>query len=54
MPTIHIHLPIESNEAAAIVVDTLPVAADEDRVHVTPAHFGSAGVNQVRASVQLV
>ncbi len=51
MPTIHTHLPIESNEAAAIVVDTLPVAAAEVRVHVNPAHFGGAGANEVCARV---
>ncbi len=54
MPTVHTHLPIESNEAAAIVVDTLPVAADEVRVCVNPAHFGGAGVNEVNMGVQLM
>ena len=47
------YLPIHGNKTAAIVVDPLPVAANQVGVHVDSTHKGSGGEDEVAAKVEL-
>jgi len=48
-----LYLPIHGNQTATVIVDPLPVAANQIGVHIDSAHKGSGGEDEVAAQVEL-